>query len=235
MKKKRTLLIIPAVTGVLFVAALVQGGSIVGDKGMAAVANLVGNPLSIFDQRSPGARKGALLQTKHRYRSSPIERVAPGEAAPEAAAADPAVDAPEVKAMPFIVPQGSGDPVADPAPSSPGIATFSPPPSGAPKTALISPASGGGGVPVDPGTSSSGGPGTSSGGPGTSSGGPGSSTGGTSSGGPIITPPEPPIPSAVPEPATWLQMIVGMFAIGIALRHKARAKLRRQINASQPG
>lgn len=218
MKKKRTLLIIPAVTGVLFVAALVQGGSILGDKGMAAVVNMVGNPLSIFDQRSPGARKGALLQTKHRYRSSPIERVAPGEAAPtpEAVAADPAVDAPEIKAMPFIVPQGSGAPVADPAPS-PGLPSFVPPPPGAPKTSLVSPTSGGGGVPVDPGTSSSGGP-------------------GTSSGGPIITPPEPPtIPSAVPEPATWLQMIVGMFAIGIALRHKARAKLQRQTNASQPG
>lgn len=42
---------------------------------------------------------------------------------------------------------------------------------------------------------------------------------------PPITPPPPPVVPPIPEPATWLTMILGFFAVGIAIR---RTRSRRE-------
>lgn len=82
--------------------------------------------------------------------------------------------------------------------------------------ASIGGGSSGGGA-TSSGGSTSGGGGTSSGG-GTSGGG-GTSSGGTSSGGPGT-------PGALPEPATWLMMIMGFGGIGWVLRSPPRRRGR---------
>lgn len=38
----------------------------------------------------------------------------------------------------------------------------------------------------------------------------------------LVTPPSDPIVAAVPEPATWAMMILGFFAVGLAVRRRAR-------------
>ncbi|WP_374391658.1 PEP-CTERM sorting domain-containing protein [Sphingopyxis sp.] len=82
-----------------------------------------------------------------------------------------------------------------------------------------------------PGTTSSSsggssGGGTSSGGTTTSSGGTTSSSGGTTSSGG-----DPNQPPAVPEPATWLSLILGLFGVGMTMRLRRRAGFQPAANA----
>lgn len=41
---------------------------------------------------------------------------------------------------------------------------------------------------------------------------------------PPVLPPDPPLTSAVPEPATWAVMILGFFAVGWAMRRRAQLR-----------
>lgn len=75
-----------------------------------------------------------------------------------------------------------------------------------------------------PGTTSSSSGGSSGGG--TSSGGTTSSSGGTTSSGG-----DPNQPPAVPEPATWLSLILGLFGVGMTMRLRRRAGFQPAANA----
>lgn len=82
-----------------------------------------------------------------------------------------------------------------------------------------------------PGTTSSSSGGSSSGG--TSSGGTTTSSGGTtsSSGGTTSSGGDPNQPPAVPEPATWLSLILGLFGVGMTMRLRRRAGFQPAANA----
>lgn len=160
-----------------------------------------------LDARSPGLRApGALTQTKGRRISSlrdafkPKERVLSGERTrPSASADDPPALAyetgnvtggPGAPSGPVALPDGGGDGV---------VANFDP----VPAAVGSYPVYGGGTTPIV--VSGGGGGGTGGGG-----------SGGGSSGGGSDTPPD--VGSAVPEPATWLSLMIGFFAIGFGLR-----------------
>ncbi|WP_137680686.1 hypothetical protein [Aurantiacibacter suaedae] len=129
---------------------------------------------------------------------------------------------------PSAAPGGAIAPAGTPVPASlaegPGPALASGPATGGSPLGL--PAFGDGGfaptpigfVPAGDGGSSGG---SSSGGGGSTSGGTSSTSGGSSSGGGT---PDPVVP-AVPEPASWLMMIIAVFTLGSAIRrgHEDRA------------
>lgn len=212
-KRSRAFLIAPLLAGALL--GTVVDSLAVGGKGMAALVRVVQDPLSLFAQRSPGERgAGALLSTKG-ARRGPTEQVLaparevvpPAEAQPFAGLADP-----ELPALAYLgVPEGA--PVVAP--------PFF------------------GGVPVGPvGFFGGGSPGI----PGPIGGGGGGGGGGVPPlTPPVVTPeppgpPGPPIPPGppspplpIPEPATWLTMLIGFFATGLIVRRRAARVSRHSI------
>ena len=180
MPWKRALLLV-LLTGGSFVASI-------GEEGRSAIAEVLRDPLSILDQRSPGGRgSGALLSTKTKPSIhlaaadgplGPTERVlAPVRTRPPidfgSEALVPEIIAPEIEAPIFVAPAGA------PVGSFPGLP-------------FITPATGGPLLPPE-------------------TGGPGEKP---------ATPPD--VPPVVPEPATWMTMILGFFGAGWALRRSRR-------------
>lgn len=184
---------------ILAVCLLFSFGVLTDEKDRAAIANALADPLSLLDQRSPGARgAGALAQSKPRRQdqAGPSERVLSNVRVrepnlPPIETDDLLTDLPDYwDTMPTFAaasPNGTGSP------------TF-----GGPSF---------GGV---------GGPGVIGGGDGSSGPPPGGDDDRT-------TPPKPPV-VPIPEPATWLTMIIGFATVGWALR---RGRTRRAIVASR--
>lgn len=191
-------------------AVLLAGGVPVGllwhGHGGQAIAAMLRDPLSVLRQRSPGGRAaGALLQTKSRLSQHdqstgsgiPEERVLTTVRSRPGAAL---LGTPEI-------PVASAD-VGD----------------------LFGPAAGAGPAAVVPGAVPITLPGGPGGGGGLIVGGlpSGGATGGGGGGGGIaVTPPPidvvPTVPVAgVPEPATWISMIIGFALVGAALRRPIR-------------
>jgi len=170
---------------------------VLAEQGGAALREIVRDPASIFSNRSPGGRApGALTQSKpHMKPWEPTERVL-----------SPVLDRPGT-AGPADA-GGLPEQVADAV--GPAAAGGTPGAGGAPVPLPIPGLPGSSGGLIPPGGGSSGG--GSSGG--------GSSGGGSSSGGNPPPPPPPPVVSPVPEPATWVMMIVGVGMIGWQLRRR---------------
>ncbi len=210
---KRTLLLVPLLVGLFFVAVAERGHPASGKAGArGALMAALTDPLSLFADRSPGGRgAGALLSTKPMKTAmadpGPEERVLAGvrdrdppvDGLPEL----PGLNDPAFAAAPGGLPPGGGpgDPADPPAGGSPFSPFSSLPPLGGPGFV-----SGGGGPPgSDP--PGSGPPGTDPPGVGPPGGGP---------------PGLPPVLSAVPEPGTWAMLIFGFFAVGAAMRRRVR-------------
>lgn len=195
----RTLLLVPLLVGLLFMAVAELGHPAAGKVRRSGIIAALEDPLSLFADRSPGGRgSGPLLSTKpglgpeERVLSQVREREAPLGDPP--AAGDPLspVTPEDIAALPNGLP-GSGDPPGAGGDPGFGPAFFSP----SFPNALSDP-------PTIPG----------GGGP------PGSSPPGLSD--PL--PPTLPGVAAVPEPATWAMMILGFFGVGVALRRRARQR-----------
>ena len=179
-------------------------------RDLRMIGSALADPLSVLSDRSPGARgAGALTQTKPANSGSSLTSSEPGDGGHGATervlanvrARPPAVGIPASSALPGTETLSSlGSPAAAAAtPGEGGVPFASGGPGGVPALGGFTPTSTGGG---------GGGPG--GGGPG----GGGESSGGTSSGG-VVTPP------GVPEPATWIALMLGFFAIGGALRYRS--------------
>jgi len=158
---------------------------------------------AMLDARSPGIRTpGALTQTKARRIASlkdafdPKERVLSGERTRPGDAAPPAL-AYEQGNVVGPTPYGPVGPAALPDDTGPFTAEEPLPPA-----AGFYPVPGGGATPILVGGGGGGGTG-------------GGGSGGGSSGGGGTTPG---VGGAVPEPATWLSLLIGFFAIGFGLR-----------------
>jgi hypothetical protein len=235
LQSKRTALLVPVLVALFFVAVAERGHPASG-KASASPGGSHGtlmaaltDPLSLFADRSPGGRgAGPLLSTKPQRTAAlaPEERVLSGirDRDPGAGAAPlpPALDDPLFAAA---APGGGGG--IPGAGSSPGEA-------GLP---------GGGGF---PGGGGPGGGGPGGGGPDAFApfgqpfvagaeppefipGGAGGPDGPGAPGGPggVFPPggtPGVPIASGVPEPATWAMLILGFFAVGAAMRRRARKR-----------
>lgn len=174
-------------------------------RGGEAMAAMLRDPLAVLGQRSPGARAdGALLQVKlprglARADRGPHERVLSGlRTRPGAPALATPGFGPPPPAEVALLPGGPGeDAIAQgpvPAPLS-GFPGFF----------------GGGGV-------------ISGGGGGGGTGGGGTGGGGDTMTPPVVTPTPPATVAALPEPATWLTMILGFALMGVALRRPARSR-----------
>lgn len=217
MKRKKKIVSLGVLTATILLSGLGLGGMIAGgSNGGTALAAAFEDPLALLGWRSPGARKpGALFQTKirpsQRALPQPSERVLAGARERPA----PMGDGEE---SPNFLPMGEGGPVSEPVtfvpPGEPPLAGA--PPSPGPGPGFTSSSSGG----SSSGGSSTGG--SSSGG--TSSGG-GSSSGGDSSGGSSGG-------GVVPEPSTWLMLMLGMFALGGAMRHRFRVRAHTSENSA---
>lgn len=173
--------------------------------GGAAIAAAIADPLSILATRSPGARApGALTQTKgvRRAVAGPVGAV-PSERVLSGARSRPV-------SAPTAIPPAPGVVFEMPAPTPapvivPTVVGDLPGVSAGPPVAFVGPApfigggigggSGGGGV-ILPGT------------------------GGTDNGGGTVAPGGAP---AIPEPATWLMMVIGFMALGVAMRFNHRS------------
>jgi hypothetical protein len=188
------------VLGAALLATLGSGGALLGSGGMAAVAEVFKDPLSLFADRSPGSRpEGALLATKRaKAKTEPVEMVlsedrtrpplAPEDATPESAPA-PALYPLAPEPLDLLLPE-------EPLLALPGDPIFG---GGTP----------GGLIPI--GDLPFGSPGSPGGG------------GGCCSPGTPTTPTDPLIP-AVPEPATWAMLILGFFMVGGSLRASAKRR-----------
>lgn len=175
--------------------------------------------------RSPGSRIGGIALKAKRQRVARVASV--GKDAPRRVAATPAI-----AGAPAAGP-GAGAPLTAPPPGT----AFPAGTAVAPAAAGIAPAPGPfGGFAGSPGGSGGAfivGPGAGGGAPGAGGGAPGADTGPGVSVTPTPTPPAvlpTPTPtatvpaiSAVPEPATWLTMILGFGAVGASLRTRRRA------------
>jgi PEP-CTERM motif len=188
MRWKRTLLLVPVLAALVFVAVTEQGHPAASKPGKGGTLAALMSPLSLFAERSPGGRdSGALRSTKPERTAAlgPEERVLPSERERE-----PPVDAPPAADNPVF-----------------GVSPEGPATSGAPPGRDTLPEdSFGGASPFAPSFN----PGQPeflpfSQGPATPSG------------------PGPGIP-AVPEPATWAMLILGFFAVGVALRWRLRTR-----------
>jgi hypothetical protein len=200
--------------GAAFLAILGGGGATIAGGGTAAVAEVLKDPLSLLADRSPGSRpEGALFSTKRAKEKpfNPVEMVLAGERTrpPVAEEAAPGANLADLMSNPLL----AIEPEALPLPfSAPEDAPFGP---------LGGPSFVGGGAP-GPGILIPVGdlpPGGSPGSP-PSTGGPGTPPDCCSPG----TPPDttPPVTPAVPEPATWVMLILGFFMVGGSLRASAR-------------
>lgn len=181
----------------VFVAALSMTPVMneISSAGMNAGRNL----MALLGARSPGERPdGVLLETKLRK-------------APRLAANEPRQYAePKVRERLPVGPLGAPGPVPGPTAvplaqigDVPGPGIYYPGPSsvGGPPGPVIGVPPGGGGTVVPPGGGTVTPPG----------------------GGGVINPPSPPTPtSAVPEPAVWLNMLVGFGAVAMLLRFRRR-------------
>jgi hypothetical protein len=244
------LLLAPALLSLFFMAAAEYGRETTAGAGTGGVVAAIKSrivaalkdPLALLAERSPGGRTpGPLHLTKPN--AGPHERVLAQvrerDPAPDSTPAtdDPvfAGNAPATTSFPGDLSQGSG--------LSPGIpATFNTP-LGFPGIGAAAANPGGGGtLPGDPGTPSTPGDpggltntqpgdpgipdpppgdpgnptGTPPGDPGTPGappGDPGGPTGGT-----------PPPTTAIPEPATWALMILGLLAVGTTMRRQERKR-----------
>ena len=201
--------------GLFFVAAVQQGDPAISQVTKTTLIAVLKDPLTLFAERSPGGRaEGALIPVKERVLSTIRDRdpagTLPGVEDPVVAgvpeAPGPAGPAPEERVLSGEregLPGGGGAPGGVGGPG--GFAPFSMGPGGLiPENFMTAPPGGGDpGVPGDPGPD----PGFPPGPP---------------------PPPgilDPPGVSPVPEPATWAMMILGFFAIGAALRRRARNPL----------
>lgn len=168
------------------------GGGILGSDGTPSLRDVL-NPLSLFDERSPGDRAdGSLLATKQgKGRVNPVEfAMGTGRQRapmmPEGAAPAPA--SPELTPESFA----ASDVPVSVIPEEAILASPEGPPVGLDNPGVIIPI---GSVPdvsfpptLPPGTP------------------------------PVCCTGPPGTPPAIPEPATWLMMIVGFFMVGVALR-----------------
>jgi hypothetical protein len=156
------------------------------------------DPLSLFADRSPGGRGGALLSTKPERTAAliPEERVLSGVRDRDPGAGAPAPPALNDPLFAAAAP-GGGDGIPG-AGSSSGEAGL--PGGGAGGPDAFAPF----GEPFTPGTEP-----------------PDFIPGG---GNPPAGAPGGPIPSGVPEPAAWAMLIIGFFAVGSVLRRGASAR-----------
>lgn len=194
-------LLVPVAAGVL--CAFVVDSVAVGGQGRAALTQMVKDPAAMFEGRSPGERgNGAMFQTKNKAVGTPSERT--------------------LSNIPVVPAQDVGLPVVGDAADPVATALFAqpeaPPADGIPSTDVpISPAGifapsqsfvpiFGGGTPADSGGNPGG----------------GNPGGGNPGGGDSSTPP----PPAVPEPATWASLILGLFTAGAVLRYQRRASVK---------
>jgi hypothetical protein len=181
------------------VLALVAG-SIAGEGGLfgprpaaalASAAAALKDPLALLQDRSPGARMGALLQTKHKLAQvSPREQ----EQAPAPSGVVPHERVlSETRTRPPVPGSVPGPDQVLPVQNMPGLVT----PQGTPPGGIVPfgplPPSGGGGGGPPPTVIET----------------------------PPVTPPTTPPISGVPEPSTWAMMIAGVFFLGSALRRKS--------------
>lgn len=203
LRWKRAIVLVPALTGLFILSA--------GEKSRGAIAEALRDPLSVLAQRSPGIRgAGAMFQTKpdrvnslaQRPHSGPTERVLSS-----------------IRKRPLISPPGDVSELLEPlATNEPVVSFLEGDDSGLESGPDILAANDVGG-PIVAGsgdrTPDTGNP-VLIGGP-----------------GPISLPeqPESPVPStdvpAVPEPSTWLTMLIGFFAVGTAIRRGNRRTLKR--------
>lgn len=184
------------------VKAAAAGGLIVfgslalsfGDLATTFIAQAMQDPQSVMGQRSPGAREaGALLSTKPAYAGNP--GTGRGVTPSQRVLSG-------ARTTPTTLIPGLGTPTSDELATlgNPGPAGF-----------------GSGGL---PGSGSQFFPGS---GPGIGGGGGGGGGGSIGSPGGTTPPANPPVVVPVPEPATWLMMIVGFGMIGAMLRKRRRA------------
>jgi hypothetical protein len=193
---------------VLALLAIV-GGVMLRSEDARAVAGTLRSPLSIFASRSPGARLGGVLQTKPEYAAKPRQRSRPNGRAPREQPRERVLSVGRTRppaplglfpdAGPLALVQGGPTTLAQ----GPG---FDLPTQIGPGFDV--PAFGFGDTPGFTGA-----PGNQPGTP-PGTGGPGTNSPGTGSPG-----------SAVPEPATWLMMILGLGIAGVAMR-RGGASLR---------
>lgn len=168
----------------------------VGGQGRAALTQMVKDPAAMFEGRSPGQRGAGAL-----YNTKHKAVGTPSERTlanvPQDMGLPVVGDAADPVATALFA-QPDAPPADSAVPEIPGTAPawFTTPP-------LFSPI--GGGIPGAPGNPGTDNPGTDNpdnpGGPGTP-------------------------PPAVPEPATWLTLIVGLFSVGALLRYQRRAYAR---------
>jgi hypothetical protein len=169
-------------------------------QGAAALGEALQEPLAILADRAPGARGlGALLQSKTAYGSGPSERVL-----------SPVLDRPAspIPADLANLPNRVMD-VIEPGSAPAGALPATPGSGGIPLP--IPPLPGGSGGAIPPGTGTP--PGT------------GDPSGPQPPAPPVPPPPSPPVVSDVPEPSTWLMMIVGVGLIGLQLRRRRASTL----------
>lgn len=168
------------------------------------VSAVLADPLSILTSRSPGGRgAGALMSTK------PLLSTLPNGTGGIDTAGAPVV--PTERVLPTVRdrPAAGFEPIVPAGPGAGGLGGLGGPSGG------IEP--GGNGFVPFPGDG--GGGGIFPGGGTVPSGGGG---GGTVPGGDGTPPPPPPV-SPIPEPASWVMMILGVFAIGAMLRRRRLA------------
>ena len=206
-----------AVASLAISAGLAGAAFFPGPQGGSALAAAIRDPMAMFAARSPGQRpEGALARTKKRLAStstapppgaaSPTERVlSTGRTRPAPIAGDDPVLAGSGPAVvlgngPPIV--GDAGPVIGGGALGPALPAF------------------GSAVPIGIGSPGGGGVGGVGGG-----GGGGPTTGTPNPGAPA---PLPEVTTPVPEPTSWLSMIVGMAMIGLALRRRGVRPSREQ-------
>lgn len=214
-KWKRTLLLVPPLLGLFYVAVAEPSGRSIAKTITHKVFAALTDPLSLFSERSPGMRlAGQLLSTKGK--TGPHERVL-ATVRDREPTVPPVVDNPvddSTSAIPVIPPQYDAPPTdrtlgALPfVPPNPFIPPgFIPgsftPPNQPPITTPEPPGPPGTNPP--PGSPPPGGPPPDGPPPGTP---------------PPVTPPGTPPATPIPEPSTWTLMLFGFFAVAAAGRRR---------------